>query len=271
MIPNELVHYTKRETAIERIMYEKRIQFNLLGKTNDPRETKSWYHPLFIPNELIDEGILRIPGRLISFTSPIHELVNEIIMKEWKVFCLTKHSNYNSKLAGPREFSKAYCHPRLWADYGGNHTGVCLIFNGKKLDQNIHNTLSQEYRIFHGSVEYNNLEAIGSYPIDVSRDSGLNREELREYFIKYYKEFFLKKTMDWKSEHEFRWLIHDNKGEPIYIPILGAIKGVIVGPDFPKVYEPTIIMLCKELNIFAGKLRWFSGMPRVNLTEIYSP
>jgi hypothetical protein len=266
MIPYELVHYTNREIALERILCDKRIKFSLLGKTNDPREIKAWSHPLIIPSEF-SENITD----LIQFTTAIHETANEIMMKEWKVFCLTKHSTYYPKRGDPKEFSKAYCHPRLWADYGGDHTGVCLLFNGRKLDQNIQNNLSEEYRIFQGSVEYNNLSAIAPYPIDVSSGRDINREEIRKYFFNYYKECFLKKTIDWKCEHEYRWLVHNEKKEPIYIPIIGAIKGVIVGPDFPKVYETTITMLCKELNIFAGKIEWHNGMPRVNLTKIYSP
>lgn len=271
MIPNELVHYTKKETALERILYEKKIMFGVLGKTNDPRETKNWYHPLMIPKELSMYSNQRTHSDSRNFTTNVYEIVNDVMMKEWKVLCLTKHSPYYHKRSEPKEFSRAYCHPRLWADYGGHHSGVCLIFNGKKLAQNIHDNLPKEHRVFHGSVEYNNLEAIAPYPIDVSGNPDFLREVIREYFYNNYKTCFLKKTTDWNSEHEYRWLIHGNNEEPIFIPINGAIKGVIVGPDFPKVYEPTIKMLCGELKIFAGKIEWFNGMPRPNLTGIYSP
>jgi hypothetical protein len=267
LIPDELVHYTNKETALEHILYEKQIRFGLLGKTNDPKETKGWYHTLvyFVNNN----G--ETPNRFISFPHSEYEMVNEVMMKEWKVFCLTKHGKNRGENNFQDLFSKAYCHPRLWADYGCEHTGVCLIFNGKKLNENIHNNLSNEYRVFNGSVEYNNQKAIWQPHMDIPKDHDLGLEEIRNYFFTNYKESFLKKTTDWKSEHEYRWLVHDKKTDPIYIPIAGAISGVIVGPDFPKVYETTLIMLCKELNILAGSIYWFNGMPRVNLTGIYSP
>jgi hypothetical protein len=270
MIPSELVHYTIKETALEHILYEKRIRFGFLGNTNDPRETKTWRYPLWIPNDLIGESGDKTLNKLQPYTTKVHEMIDEI-MGEWRVFCLTKHSPNSPKRAEPKEFSRGYCHPRLWADYGGNHSGVCLVFNGKKLDQNIRNNLTTEYRIFHGSVEYSNIQAIGAYPIDVSSKSVFTKEAIREHFFRYHKESFLKKTTDWKSEHEYRWLIHGINKEPLYIPIVGALKGVIVGPDFPKVYETTIKMLCKELNIFAGKMEWFNGMPRPDLYGIFSP
>ena len=97
-----LFNYTKRETALERILYEKQIKFGFLGNTNDPGESKTWYHPLMIPNELIGKD----SDRLIRFTLPVHEIVKEVMMKEWKVFCLTKDCTYNRKRGGLNEFFK---------------------------------------------------------------------------------------------------------------------------------------------------------------------
>lgn len=270
MIPSELVHYTTKETALEHILYEKQIKFGLLGMTNDPKETKEWGFPLLIPMEesLINKNNV---SNNINFSIAVQEIVNEVMMKEWKVLCLTKHSTSNHKQTLSKEFSEAYSHPGLWAHYGENHSGVCIVFNQKKLDENIHNHLTNDFKIFQGSVDYNNLKAIVHYPIDVSNTRINIKDAIREYFINNYKDCFLRKTIDWKSEHEYRWLIHDKKNDPIYIPTIGAIKGVIVGPDFPKVYETTLAILCKEMKIYAGKIHWYSGMPRVNKSAIYSP
>ena len=271
MIPNELVHYTNKEIALEHILYEKKIKFGLLGMTNDPKETKEWGFPLLTTMEDSLFSKSKSTRNNIDFTISVQDIVNEIMTKEWKVLCLTKHSTYNHKRVLSEEFSRAYSHPGLWAHYGENHSGVCIIFNQKKLNKNIHNHLSKDHKIFQGSVEYNNIRAIVQSAIDVS-NSHLNINDLiREYFINNYEDCFLRKTTDWKFEHEYRWLIHDVKKEPIFIPISGAINGVIVGPDFPKVYETTLEILCKEMKIYAGKIHWYNGMPRVNKSAIYSP
>jgi hypothetical protein len=281
MIPDEVVHYTSREIAIEHILFEKKIRFGLLGMTNDPRETKTWSFPISwiklnnpkSPNStLMEEDFLES----YKMNEEVNKIANQVMMEEWKVFCVSKHiTNEQSDLnhASPTvDFNKGYCHPRLWANYAGRHTGVCLIFNGQKLDQIIHKTLIDNYHIFQGSVIYDNLHAIASFPIEVTeyKKRGI-RTLVLEYFYQYYESCFLTKTKDWESENEYRWIIHSSAKEPIFIPIDGVLTSVLAGADFPLAYETTLKYFCKDLNIPAGKINWYNGQPRIEKESIYKP
>ena len=208
----------------------------------------------------------------------IIKIANEVMKTEWKVFCVTKHFPSRKRQVGPdiiiedNVFRDGFCQPRLWADYGGRHSGVCLIFDGRKLDQNIQKTLSsKKCRIFQGSVKYNDRFAISAWGINNVETGKYDAKSLvREYFFQHYESCFLTKTSNWKSENEYRWLIHSPTKKPEYVSIEGAIKGVIVGADFPRVYEGTLKALCKELNIPAGRIQWVNGKPQVELESIYS-
>jgi hypothetical protein len=284
MIPNEVVHYTKREIALEHILFEKKILFNQIGKTNDPKETQYWFFPIKI------DGITRLhvndDRNSLDNRDPhdessrINKIANEVMKDEWKVFCVTKHTRSRKEKFGPNnqvEFEKnifryGYSHPRLWAHYGGCHTGVCIIFDGKKLDQNIQKTLSKKCKIFQGFVRYDNKYAISSWTLDVSGIEKSNeRKYIREYFFQHYMSRFLIKTIDWESEYEYRWLVHSTTKKPEYVSIDGAIKSVIVGSDFPRVYEESLISLCKGLNIPAGQIKWSNGQPNIFPKCIYAP
>ena len=94
---------------------------------------------------------------------------------------------------------------------------------------------------------------------------------IRKTLIKHYEPNFLYKSPEWKTEHEYRWLVHSTDPSEVLIPIENAIKAVIVGADFPKVYEASLIDLCEKLKVPAGRIRWEQGRPYVDRYKIYKP
>jgi len=266
MIPKELCHYTKKDIALEKILFSKKIKLGQLGFTNDPKESKPKELSLFSdPHE-----------RLHSF----HEIVQEakrVSKEEWKVLCMTetlsdeKGKNVEGIDIG-KFFTSGYSRPRMWAQYADNHTGVCLIFDGFQLHKNITNTLkNQSSSIFHGLVNYQNVNSLHDNMLKYDKyikPYGLT-EGIRKYYLDKYKKYFLSKYADWQNETEYRWLIHSPANSPEFIPITGALTNILVGVDFPKVYNPTLIELCKELNVSAGRMDWIGGTPFPDLTSIY--
>jgi hypothetical protein len=132
--------------------------------------------------------------------------------------------------------------------------------------------------IFCGSVRYQNeldvsaqLEAKGlyiSYPENCKPDL---TEGLREHMRRNWEIAFLRKSEDWATEWEYRWLVHGENPEPEYVKFKDALRGVLVGVDFPKVYEPSLIELCKPLNIPVGRVSWFNAVPSMSSDCIYRP
>lgn len=170
--------------------------------------------------------------------------------------------------------------PRMWAHYGENHKGICIKFNGKKLDERIQE-LKKSFpdkmcEVFSGKVEYDDRWVIDGRKIYISLDivSGFNDIEFTEwlrknYFIENYRVIFLTKTKDWESEYEFRWLIHNEKDFPEFIPISEITEEVLVGSDFHKAYYPSLFEFCKELGIPAYRIFWGNGVP--GRKRIFSP
>lgn len=265
MIPKELCHYTKRETALEKILFGRKIKFSQLGLTNDPKETK--FQTRGIADSLTDEP-------------PYNDIANaaeRIQKEEWKVLCLTKHLP-KRKITDPIKkdfmypFLPGYSRPKMWAQYAENHSGVCLIFNGDQLLQNIEKSLGDSCRILHGSVSYKNYGVVTTKFIDFSDIKTLGLTEgIRKHFLDHYKDYFLSKYLDWQNESEYRWLVHSPTNSPEYVTIEGALTAVLVGIDFPKVYIPALVEVCKGLNISAGEMEWTDGRPRAYFGSIYNP
>jgi len=267
MIPKELCHYTKRETALEKILFNKQIKLGRLGLTNDPKESKTRSH--VIPS---GSGY-----KLHTQFKNINTAVEKVSKDEWKVFCLAKSLPIN--LENTREnvyrglFAPGYSRPRMWAQYGENHSGVCLIFDGERLSKNIESLKDKNKIVIHGPVSYDNYDKSISNHLDLSDIKNLGPlRAVRKYYYDNYEYFFLTKHPDWRDETEYRWLIHDTgKKKDEFVSIEGALAAILVGIDFPPVYEITLKELCKGLNISAGKMEWINGFPMPQFGSIYNP
>lgn len=142
-----------------------------------------------------------------------------------------------------------------------------MKFNYQKLQDRISETFkdASEYFVVNGAVEYNDLKLFNQPPFNLERilelDEAQVEERVREYFCTYHREIFLVKSTDWDHQLEYRWLVHSRNDSPEYISIDGVLEEVLVGEDFPIVYDPSLVTLCAALNVPAKRLRWFNGIP----------
>ena len=151
MIMTEVCHYTKRDVALEKILYSKKLQLGQFGFTDDPRESKV---PVFSILDDIDNSIHTNKAVLEQRAL---DAIGSILTEEWKVLCVTcaktksRSQNIHKKTIDDG-LSPGYSRPRMWAQYAENHKGVCLIFDGTKLDANIHKELETHCQIIQGPV-----------------------------------------------------------------------------------------------------------------------
>lgn len=201
-----------------------------------------------------------------NFPPRSFEDIHDKVINEWRVFCTTVHNNPSKsiKLGSSIVVDKyGVGRPNMWTHYA-THRGICLLFNGKKLDKNIQDELNGKgYKIRHGFVEYD---------YDKSKEFLTYKEEptpetVRTFVIEMYKEYFLRKSTEWRYEHEFRWLIYAENISEIKVTIEGALEAVVVGEDFPQIYNPTLINLCKGLGAKPGRIEWVSGYPTFRFLE----
>ena len=264
-IPKNVYHYTTRDIALEKILFDKKIRLDSQGLTNDPRETKTWGFLIMNPPRQGSElDNLREAFDIIN-------TANSIRLKEWWVLCMTIN-DLDLVLPKPNQpdvthFKYGYARPRMWAQYSDNHTGVCLEFDGSALDKAISTSINSNDSVFHGVVDYAD-EWDGPSRSNYQRAFQVEYESLgidifngmRKHIRENHKHFFLRKSTDWKSEREFRWLVHSKSG-PFLVDISDALKSVIVGVNFPKVYKPAIESLCNDSKIKLERMNWIDRVP----------
>ena len=229
-----IFHYTKKETAMEYILNDKKLKFGFFHSTNDPHEYK---------------------GRLTSAVG--WGEINESLYLELMNLIDNTIQNTAFLSFGGNSNNKGYEKPRMWSQYGQNHSGICLVFSKESLVKTIKNELSQDYLVYHENVNYKEIDS-ESLSIE---DNNLTKNEIILNHIKQnYKNIFFQKHLDYKDENEFRIILvqenENNLYKDILIDISNSLKFIILGDRFPKVYLPTIKELSSKLNIDCKKLHW---------------
>lgn len=110
---NLVSHYTSAETAINFILPNKSLKFNELRKTNDPLEYKKSIYIQLGTNMLEVNKALKAMDKLNDYFQSI------------KSISLTKDFTEKNK--------RCFFNQLMWAHYGKNHTGVCLVFDKSEL------------------------------------------------------------------------------------------------------------------------------------------
>lgn len=248
--PKEVCHYTKMDTALMHILGEKKILLGNLSETNDPKESK---------NRLV---------RFISKPKTKYDVSGLIYgfgrVRSIKVFCTCCHNNPAWEITNQKHLDNAHLYgvgrSTLWAHYANRYKGVCIIFDGEALHKNIHNKVLEnggnpEKDIQRGFVMYDFIKAFTE-----TRGNNDDPHSLMEH----YDLNFLSKTPEWRSEHEFRWLVIGEQKSKLLVSIENAIKAVIVSAeDFSMACLPILECMCKESNIRLGQISWTNGLSEV--------
>ena len=112
--------------------------------------------------------------------------------------------------------------PSMWAYYGANLQGACIVLDREKFVEINRDRLSRYfYRI--GDVEYKEINAIQKKNVEA-----MDFETLLE---QYSKELFFTKHISWEREDEWRVMLHSNE-KPDKLSIDGCIEYIALGSRF---------------------------------------
>ncbi len=179
----KLYHFTNFESACK-ILTSGKLLFSKIHDANDIDE---FYNPLFFskgvdPKEFNEEWY---KYRQISFS--IDQRPNKL----------------------------GFLNSPMWAHYANKGTGVCLVFDKKKIEGTV-----KDKPFLKGEIFYDKY-----FVRTIIVEDG---EKAASFFKKNYKELFFKKTSYWEYEQEYRILTKTENKERPSIPIKDALMAVIM-------------------------------------------
>lgn len=259
-----LYHYTRTSIAIKYILPSNNLKLGNYSSTNDPKESKQWEFSIGT-NEQRDLSEYDM--------NKLSKKLSNSLKAQTKILCFSKDGN---DLTGDHLtdiYKRGFCKPRMWAQYGDNHSGLCLVFDWKKLQDCIEESFKDKYWIIHRAVNYINRSIVPSFD---DGDYSINIDYLEKYgfgqytsvhFKQYHQRLFFEKLADWRQENEYRWVIATNTLEPIYVDYKSALIGVVFGENTREKDIDKVISLTNNDISYTG-LKWKNCSPWYDLSNM---
>lgn len=255
-----IYHYTEMEIAVQHILKTRTLKIGKLLNTNDPKESKSW--KLSIST---NEGSKL---RLYSLDDISEEATRKLKSKV-NVMCFSKDKPPLSGSPLEDICKRGFCKPRMWAQYAGNHEGLCLVFERDKLHKAISGQFGESCDVYDGDVHYINRPVVdnfydGTYTINIDfvEKFGLERY-LKAHIRTYFKRLFFEKMEDWKDEDEYRWVLIKDEECDLFVDFQDSLRGIIFGVSAKQEQIDSVVQVTKERNLTYEQLVWNNCAPWV--------
>ncbi len=262
-----IFHYTRVSIGIEKILYAREFRPSLFKNTNDPREYKFLF---------LNMRGSSLPAVANTLWQDAHPIMDRILKNECRVMCfcsnrrptliLEDESAVEDRHAATTGWNKS----RMWAQYGENHCGLCLVFSKTGLEKRVLEAGLPADAVRLGYVKYSAAERmdLSAFTLDGNRlvKEGAERYS-RNHVVEHFNEFFLTKHIDYRDENEYRAVAHDPENKLEYLDINSIIMGVIAGDRTPEVYFPILEELCTCLDIQCRRAYWDRGEPHLVLCK----
>lgn len=118
-----------------------------------------------------------------------------------------------------KKITRAFAIDPLWGYYAEKGNGICLAFNKKILFDKFNKLPGFKRR---GKIHY--IKDFSNAIFSESKSSILAQKEVE----KNYRDIFFTKSLDWKTENEYRFLIKHNSKSPMFLNLGDSLLAVIV-------------------------------------------
>ena len=152
--------------------------------------------------------------------------------------------------------------PRMWAQYGENHRGACLVFSKQGIEAAINATTLTTGRRSTGYIRYTqkNRMPYESFTINAAQMIQQGVARYAETFATVNRErIFFRKHIDYRDEAEFRIALYDPEGKYEFLDVSDALKGVIWGDKSTDRQLKSLHPQCYGQNLGCGFIHWDRG------------
>jgi hypothetical protein len=257
---NLVSHYTKPCTAIK-ILEGSSLLLGSVCDLDDPRERSlGWLDWVVVGDD---------PPSWIATTEAMHSLVQEV-GRRLQLLCVAGPTEDRAKR--PLFFEEeSYGRPRMWAQYGGNYKGVCILLHEKNLNQAISEAMEPGEMLFNDPVIYVDWLEIVQGGVTLELIDGVipDRDQISQLINANdnLRSIFFKKHSDWAQEAERRWLLFSNTCDRKRIDIsTNVIAGLVLGDRFPPSLIEKLKGLCRSLGIWCKILTY--SHPRYDMINL---
>ncbi len=254
-----LYHYTTADTAINYILKSRRLRFGAYTNTNDPKEAKTWQFDLGT-NENRNLGAYKM--------TETSAWLSNLLKDRARLLCFSMDRAPLTGVHIRDIFNRGFSKPRMWTQYAGRHTGVCLVFDRARITSAISRQISGSNRVLAGAVEYIDRPVLGSsdanwqFMINIDALEDLGAERYAELNLeRAHKRLFFEKMTDWRDECEWRWVAFVSSDQDLYVAYGDALIGVMFGEETSETSIQDMMDMTESWGLRYMGLRWKNCSP----------
>lgn len=266
-----IYHYTSF-SKLKLILENLQLRFNFYSSTNDPKENKQWSVSLkddylgLINKETNKKRKSELINDVINFHDSRKEYIDNL-KNNYQLLCFALDRDCKKEKS---YLHRGFANSNLWAHYGDNHRGVCLIIEKEKFDESFGNLQNCDL-LDSKKVKYCN-EVYEGNPRHLSysnlKEFGL-KDRISKYFDNQIDYLFFQKTDYWQSEYEFRYALKSMMNNHIFINIKNSLKGFVYGENTINTDKKYLNNFCNEEKIPMYGMDWTNGYPTANFESEY--
>ena len=241
-----LAHYTDAAAAFEHILPEQRLRMSPYYTMRDPVESQDILPMISWTGD--PPGAERATWAALADIKTARDAM--------RVLAFSGDAGDGVGLRDPT-FDCSWARPRMWEQYGDNHTGACLLFDRSRLEASLRNEVGDE-RLFIGDVSYDR-QGIAASPVQHVMDERIfdeakRRQAIADHIDSYRKDFFFLKSDDFETEAEYRIVLKTDDESPVgytaddqgyaYVGFGDALVALFWGLHFPEWQRPSAGALC---------------------------
>jgi Protein of unknown function (DUF2971) len=259
-----MCHYTRAETAFDKILPGGKLWMNPYSKMRDPFENQ---HPFF--------RTAAVWGEDDEAQEKLFWDIQRKVMLSRSQHSLLALTEGDPRPGDPIEkaFRCPWSRPRMWEQYAENHAGACLIFDREALLAALRSDLARLGSYWEGPVKYTVAGFAGSAGGTVMLDQfheGALDDEVAIHVQEHYEDFFFLKTEDWATEFEYRFVFERARPKEHrfhlvppgnYVSYGDALRWVVVGEHFPDWQLPGADAVARAANVELRRMSWELNRP----------
>jgi hypothetical protein len=251
-------HYTTREAAFEHIIPSRTIRLSPYALMRDPLEARAEVGAAYAgpPDQAEHQDITR------AYFDAVR--VMQEARWQYKLLSFTVDEEDDDMDQFDRVFGAGWTRARMWEHYAETHQGVCLVFHREAFEATALRQLSSRSPgSLAGPVRYTRAGLAETPAISLGGlAAGADGTRLaREHLNNLAKDLFFLKLLDWKSEHEYRFMEPGQDDNYSSIQLEDTLAGVILGHRFPRWQVASALTICKDEGIDLSQVNWLMSRP----------
>jgi hypothetical protein len=163
----------------------------------------------------------------------------------------------------------------MWAQYGDDYRGACLIFDKARLGDAIKSAaIVNGLQMYSGKIRYEDTPTA----VKLGRPNALtisiaevNRSGFKiaasNHLSRHWQDVFFVKQRDWEQEREFRWAVNVDTDEDFFVDIQGSLVGVLLGDRFDDSLKARVGEFAVENGFEVAIMSWQNGVPQPQPTH----